>query len=226
MRFSSTVLLGKQCFLIIVTPCVIRTKPLQDHEESSLSGAYSGSGGEENCTGISVTHLLQLFIDNEWVDAESGKTFETFSPHDGKVIAKVAEGDKADIEKAVAAARRAFHRKSEWRGLTASARGRLLHRFADLIERDAQYLATLESTNNGAVSTMTPILMSGAANYARYTAGLADKIHGDTIPSDFEGFTYTLRQPVGVCGLILPWNAPVLMFVHKVVIFQPFSLYC
>ncbi|GBP23980.1 Retinal dehydrogenase 1 [Eumeta japonica] len=160
---------------------------------------------------------FELFIDNEWVDAESGKTFETFSPHDGKVIAKVAEGDKADIEKAVAAARRAFHRKSEWRQLTASARGRLLHRFADLIERDAQYLATLESTNNGAVCTMTHFLMSGAANYARYTAGLADKIHGDTIPSDFEGFTYTLRQPVGVCGLILPWNVPVLMFVHKVV---------
>ncbi|GBP23974.1 Retinal dehydrogenase 1 [Eumeta japonica] len=158
----------------------------------------------------------KLFIDNEWTDSESGKTFETINPHDGRPNAHVAEGDKADIEKAVAAARRAFHRKSEWRQLTASARGRLLHRFADLIERDAEYLSALESTDNGMVRKMSRQMIQGAINYARYMGGLADKVHGETIPSDFEGFTYTLRQPVGVCALILPWNVPVLMFVHKV----------
>ncbi|GBP23965.1 Retinal dehydrogenase 1 [Eumeta japonica] len=147
-----------------------------------------------------------LFIDNEWVDAESGKTFETVSPIDGK----------ADVEKAVAAARRAFHRKSEWRQLTASARGRLLHRFADLIERDGEYLSTLETTDNGMLYAMCRHMIHGAVSTVRYAAGLADKVHGDTIPSDFEGFTYTLRQPVGVCGLILPWNGPIGLFVNKV----------
>ncbi|GBP23962.1 Retinal dehydrogenase 1 [Eumeta japonica] len=158
----------------------------------------------------------KLFIDNEWVDAESGKTFETVSPIDGKVITRVAEGDKADIEKAVAAARRAFHRKSEWRQLTASARGRLLHRFADLIERDREYLSTLETIDNGIVYAMSRFMIERVTSTVRFAAGLADKVHGDTIPSDFEGFTYTLRQPVGVCGLILPWNAPMSMFVSKV----------
>ncbi|GBP23966.1 Retinal dehydrogenase 1 [Eumeta japonica] len=164
-----------------------------------------------SCNAV-VTPLV-LFIDNEWVDAESGKTFETVSPIDGKVITRVAEGDKADIEKAVAAARRAVHRKSEWRQLTASARGRLLPRFADLIERDAG-TSTLETTDNGML--YVTFNDAGIAGTVRYAAGLADKVHGDTIPSDFEGFTYTLRQPVGVCGLILPWNGPMSMFVNKV----------
>ncbi|GBP23973.1 Retinal dehydrogenase 1 [Eumeta japonica] len=157
-----------------------------------------------------------LFIDNEWVGAVSGKTFPTIRPHDGKTVAQIAEADKIDVNRAVAAARRAFRRNSEWRLMTPSARGRLLHRFADLVERDADYLKTLETTDNGMVHTMTHIMVETAVNILRYTGGLADKIHGTTIPSDFEGLSYTLKQPVGVCGLILPWNAPILMFVNKV----------
>ncbi|KAL0882264.1 hypothetical protein ABMA27_000795 [Loxostege sticticalis] len=159
----------------------------------------------------------KLFIDNEWVDAKSGKTFDTRSPHDGSVIAKVAEGDKADIDLAVAAAKRAFHRNSEWRLLDASQRGRLLNKFADLVERDFKYLAELESFNNGMVLKNATMIMSGAGNTIRYLASLADKIQGDTIPADGDTFAYTLKQPVGVCGLILPWNVPILMFFNKVV---------
>ncbi|KAG6459614.1 retinal dehydrogenase 1 [Manduca sexta] len=158
----------------------------------------------------------KLFIDNEWVDAKSGKTFETFNPHDGSVIAKVARGDKEDIDAAVSAAKRAFHRNSEWRLLDASKRGELLNKFADLVARDIAYLAELESYNNGMVLNMAKTFIGTTPATIRYVASLADKIHGDTIPADGEIFSYTLKQPVGVCGLILPWNGPILMFLNKV----------
>ncbi|KAJ8727507.1 hypothetical protein PYW07_001626 [Mythimna separata] len=157
----------------------------------------------------------KLFIDNEWVDAKSGKTFDTYNPHDGSVIAKVAEGDKADIDLAVAAAKRAFHRNSEWRQLDASQRGEILRKFSDLVERDWQYLAELESYNNGMVISLAKALKV-AVNIIRYIASCADKIKGDTIAADGEVFSYTLRQPVGVSGIILPWNFPIYIFVNKV----------
>ncbi|XP_013200197.2 aldehyde dehydrogenase 1A1 [Amyelois transitella] len=158
----------------------------------------------------------KLFIDNEWVDAKSGKTFETRSPHDGAVIARVAEGDKADVNEAVKAARRAFHRNSEWRLMDASQRGRILNKFADLVERDAEYLGQLESYDNGMVLNLAQLVTGSAGKSIRYIASLADKIQGDTIPIDGEAFSYTLKQPVGVCGLILPWNFPIAMFLNKV----------
>ncbi|XP_013200289.2 aldehyde dehydrogenase 1A1 [Amyelois transitella] len=159
----------------------------------------------------------KLFIDNEWVDSKSGKTFETRSPHDGSVIATVAEGDKADIDEAVKAARRAFHRNSEWRLMDASQRGRILTKFADLVDRDVEYLTKLESYDNGMVISIAQRFVGGVTKFIRYIASLADKIQGDTIPVDGDAFSYTLKQPVGVCGLILPWNVPILMFVNKVV---------
>ncbi|KAJ8733362.1 hypothetical protein PYW08_001660 [Mythimna loreyi] len=158
----------------------------------------------------------KLFIDNEWVDAKSGKTFETYTPHDGSVIANVAEGDKADIDLAVAAAKRAFHRNSEWRQLDASQRGEIIRKFADLVERDAKYLSELESYNNGMVLAYASTFIGSAVNVIRYIASCADKIKGDTIAADGEVFSYTLRQPVGVCGLILPWNGPIFIFASKV----------
>ncbi|CAH2991697.1 unnamed protein product [Chilo suppressalis] len=161
--------------------------------------------------------MLGIFINNEWVGAKSGKTFDTYNPHDGSVIAKVAEGDKADIAAAVAAAKAAFHRNSEWRLLDASARSRLLNKFADLIERDQDYLSSLETYNNGMVCSFSKFMIHGMILPSiRYLASLADKIQGDTIPMDGDVFTYTLKQPVGVCGLILPWNGPMAMFVSKV----------
>uniref|UniRef100_A0A2H1VZJ0 SFRICE_015281 n=1 Tax=Spodoptera frugiperda TaxID=7108 RepID=A0A2H1VZJ0_SPOFR len=158
----------------------------------------------------------KLFIDNEWVDAKSGKTFETYNPHDGSVIAKVAEGDKADIDLAVAAAKRAFHRNSEWRQMDASKRGEILRKFSDLMERDQKYLAELESYNNGMVLAHAKTFIGGAVGTVRYFASCADKVTGETIPADGEVFSYTLRQPIGVCGLILPWNGPIFIFVSKV----------
>ncbi|CAH2071546.1 unnamed protein product, partial [Iphiclides podalirius] len=159
----------------------------------------------------------KLFIDNKWVDAASGKTFDTYNPHDGSVIAQVAEGDKADINLAVQAAKRAFHRNSEWRLMDAAQRRTLLHKFGDLIERDLEYLAELESYNNGMVLNDARRFLNTAVESTRYLASLADKIQGDTIPLSGEVFSYTLKQPVGVCGLILPWNVPILMFISKVV---------
>ncbi|KOB68511.1 Aldehyde dehydrogenase, partial [Operophtera brumata] len=116
----------------------------------------------------------------------------------------------------VEAAQRAFHRNSEWRLMDASQRGNILRKFADLLERDSEYLAQLESYNNGLLVSTAAQLGSRLGHTARYVASLADKIQGDTIPLDGEVFTYTLKQPVGVCGLILPWNVPILMFLNKV----------
>ncbi|KAG6459613.1 retinal dehydrogenase 1 [Manduca sexta] len=158
----------------------------------------------------------KLFIDNEWVDAKSGDTFDTFSPHDGSVIATVARGGKEDIDAAVSAAKRAFHRNSEWRLLDASKRGEILNKFADLVARDTDYLAELESYNNGIILQFAKSFLTKVPSTIRYVASLADKIQGDTIPADGEIFSYTLKQPVGVCGLILPWNVPILMFLNKV----------
>ncbi|KAG6459615.1 hypothetical protein O3G_MSEX011476 [Manduca sexta] len=158
----------------------------------------------------------KLFIDNEWVDAKSGNTFETFNPHDGSVIAKVSRGGKEDIDSAVSAAKYAFHRNSEWRLFDASKRGQILNKFADLMERDIEYLAELESYNNGMILQMAKGVVSRGLASIRYVASLADKIQEDTIPADGDVFSYTLKQPVGVCGLILPWNAPILMFLNKV----------
>ncbi|CAD0197099.1 unnamed protein product [Chrysodeixis includens] len=158
----------------------------------------------------------KLFIDNQWVDSVSGKTFDTFSPHDGSFLASVAEGDKADVDLAVSAARRAFHRNSEWRLLDASQRGEILYRFANLVERDLEYLAELESYDNGMVLSRSIAFFKGGVKNIKYFASLADKVQGSTIPADGEIFSYTLKQPVGVCGLILPWNVPALMYINKV----------
>ncbi|KAF9801715.1 hypothetical protein SFRURICE_014869 [Spodoptera frugiperda] len=152
----------------------------------------------------------KLFIDNEWVDAKSGKTFETYNPHDESVIAR------EDVDLAVAAARRAFHRNSEWRLMDASKRGEILRKFSDLVERDLDYLAELESYNNGMVLKYSKVFVGGAINIARHLAGCTDKITGQTIPADGEVFSYTLRQPVGVCAIILPWNGPIYLFISKV----------
>ncbi|XP_041970604.1 retinal dehydrogenase 1-like [Aricia agestis] len=159
----------------------------------------------------------KLFIDNKWVDAKSGKTFPTINPHDGSVNAKVAEGDKADIDAAVSAAKKAFHRNSPWRLMNASERAKLINKFVDLIERDFDYLSELETLDNGTLCRTRQMFISMAISSARYIASLADKVEGATTSADGEVFSYTLKQPVGVCGLILPWNGPIFIFLAKVV---------
>ncbi|XP_063360809.1 aldehyde dehydrogenase X, mitochondrial-like [Cydia amplana] len=158
----------------------------------------------------------KLFINNQWVDAVSKKTFPTINPQDESVIVKVAEGDKADIDIAVQAAKKAFQRYTEWRTLDASQRGRLLFKLADLMERDVTYLSELETLDCGKPVKQAYGEIIWAASIVRYYAGKADKILGNTIPADGEVLTFTLKEPVGVCGQILPWNYPIPMFIWKI----------
>ncbi|KAE8632663.1 hypothetical protein XENTR_v10001617 [Xenopus tropicalis] len=154
----------------------------------------------------------KLFINNEWRDAVSGRRFPTVDPCTGEVITHVAEADKADIDAAVKAAREAFKQGSPWRSMDASQRGQLLHRLADLIERDKIYLASLETMDNGKpFADSFAIDLSTVVKVYRYYAGFADKVHGKTIPLDGNYFCYTRHEPVGVCGQIIPWNFPLVM---------------
>jgi len=146
----------------------------------------------------------QLFIGGKWVEAKSGKTFDTFDPGSGSVIARVAEGEAADIDAAVAAARAAFE-GAAWSRMSGSERAKLMWKLAELIEQHRDELAELESLNNGkplANIRNSDLVMS--AEVLRYTAGFATKLTGETInlsqPGNFHA--YTLREPVGVVGQI------------------------
>jgi phenylacetaldehyde dehydrogenase len=161
------------------------------------------------------------FIAGKWVPAASGKTFDVFNPADGTVIARAAAGDREDINRAVTAARRAFN-SSAWRQMTPSDRGKLIWRIGDLILEHAEELAELESIDNGkprAVARAADVPL--AADLFHYMAGWATKIEGQTIPisvpyapgARFHAFT--LREPVGVVGQIIPWNFPLLMAAWK-----------
>jgi phenylacetaldehyde dehydrogenase len=163
----------------------------------------------------------QLFIDGNWVDAASGKTFETPDPATGETLAHVAEGDAEDIDRAVRAARRAFD-EGPWSRMTPSERGRIIWRIGDLILEHADELAQLESLDNGkpyAVALAADVPL--AADLFHYMAGWATKIEGNTINisvpympgANFH--SYTLREPVGVAGQIIPWNFPLLMAAWK-----------
>ena len=153
--------------------------------------------------------LTKLFIDNKWMDPVDGGEFETFNPATGEVIAKVAAAGPADVDKAVKAARRALE-TGPWSTMDAADRGRLLFKLADLVEQNAAELAALESLNCGKTITDSKGDMGGVVNTLRYYAGWADKIEGRTIPVRGSFLSYTLRQPVGVVGQIIPWNFPAL----------------
>jgi len=157
----------------------------------------------------------QIFINNEWHRSVSGKTFETINPSDGSVICEVQEGGKADIDKAVKAARDAFKVDAPWRTMDASQRGRLLYKLSDLVERDAKYLAGLETLDNGKPYQDSVGDVAHVIDVLRYYAGWCDKICGQTIPADGGVFSYTRHEPVGVCGQIIPWNFPLSMMAWK-----------
>jgi phenylacetaldehyde dehydrogenase len=163
----------------------------------------------------------QLFINGQWADAASGKTFETLNPATGEVLATVAEGDAADINRAVRAARRAFE-DGPWSRMTPSERGRIIWKIGDLILEHVTELAQLESLDNGkplgvAAAADVPL----AADLFHYMAGWATKIEGNTINISVPYMpgasfhSYTLREPVGVVGQIIPWNFPLLMAAWK-----------
>jgi aldehyde dehydrogenase (NAD+) len=157
----------------------------------------------------------QILIGDQWRDAVSGKTFATINPATEEIIAEVAEGDAADIDLAAQAARAAFE-SGPWAKMDARDRGKLLTKWANLLEDNFDELAALESLDNG-----KPISDARAADLPlvidclHYYAGWADKIHGDTIPIRGDYFCYTRREPLGVCGQIIPWNFPMLMAAWK-----------
>ena len=166
-----------------------------------------------------VTSFLKkdrpMLINGKWVNSLSGKTFPSYNPATGEVLARVAEGDKEDIDLAVKAARAAFE-NGPWRKMSASQRGRLIWKIADLIDANKEELAELEMLDNGkplkvARAADVPL----AADLFRYMAGWATKIEGNTIPIAGKFFAYTLREPVGVVGQIIPWNFPLLMAAWK-----------
>jgi phenylacetaldehyde dehydrogenase len=157
----------------------------------------------------------QLFIDGAFVEAKSGKTFPVYNPATGDVLAHVAQGDAADINLAVTAARRAFE-SGPWRSLSPSQRARLIYKLADKLEERLEDFALLESLDNGkplAVARVADVPM--AVDNLRYMAGWATKILGDSIPIPGEFHAYTRREPIGVVGQIIPWNFPLLMAAWK-----------
>ena len=166
----------------------------------------------EQLVKISATKLL---INNEWVDSASGRTFETINPGTGEVICQVAEADAPDVDKAVQAARTAFT-SGEWVKMSATRRGELLYKLADLIEEHANELARLETLDNGKpLSESLNIDLPATIACYRYFAGWADKIQGKTIPINGPFFCYTRHEPIGVVGQIIPWNFPLLMQAWK-----------
>jgi phenylacetaldehyde dehydrogenase len=158
----------------------------------------------------------RLLIDGQWVEAASGKTFVTTDPATEQEITNVAHGEAEDIDRAVAAARRAFE-AGPWRTITPSARGQIIWRLADLLEKHADEFAELEALDNGKpLSVARTADVPLAVDLFRYMAGWATKIEGNTIPISVpRTLAYTLMEPVGVVGQIIPWNFPLLMAAWK-----------
>ena len=162
----------------------------------------------------------QLFINGEWVDSSGDATIDVEDPSSGKVVSSIVEATDKDIDRAVAAARAAFD-DSRWRGMPPVAREKIMHRIADLIEANADELAELEAIDVGKPKGMAAMIdVPGAAAHFRYMAGWAGKLGGETMAPysmpDGMMFAYTLKEPVGVCAQIVPWNFPLLMGCLKI----------
>jgi phenylacetaldehyde dehydrogenase len=157
----------------------------------------------------------KMFVNGKWVEAASGKTFPSYNPATGEVMAKVAEGDREDIDGAVKAARKAFE-SGPWPAMSASERGRLIWKLGDLIGQHLEEFAQIESLDNGkplAIARVADVPLT--VDLFHYMAGWATKIEGNTIPFSPKYFAYTRREPVGVVGQIIPWNFPLLMAAWK-----------
>jgi len=160
----------------------------------------------------------QLLIDGKWVDAKSGKKFDVFDPATGQAIAAVAEADAADVDAAVKAARAAFE-TGRWAKTSPQDRCKLIWKLADLLETHADEIAQIEALDNGKpIRDARNVDLPGSYEILRYMAGWATKINGETItvsaPGDWHA--YTLREPVGVVGQVIPWNFPLMMAAWKI----------
>jgi acyl-CoA reductase-like NAD-dependent aldehyde dehydrogenase len=176
----------------------------------------SAAQGARNSAALSFLRKPKLLlIDGKWVPAKSGKTFETINPTNEEVLARIAEGDKADVDEAVKAARKAFD-EGPWPGMNPHQRARLMFKIAELIDEHADELAEIETLDNGKPLTFSRGFdIPAAAETFRYYGGWVTKLYGETNPSDPSFFNFTLREPVGVCGQIIPWNFPLLMAAWK-----------
>lgn len=158
---------------------------------------------------------FQMCIDGEWTPAISGKTFESLDPATTQPWATFPDADRDDVEKAVQAADRAFH-SDEWRSINATQRGKMLRKLGDLIAENSETLAQLESTDNGKLIRETRGQVSYLPEFFYYTAGLADKLEGETLPLDkTDMMAYTLYEPIGVVAAIIPWNSPLYLTAIK-----------
>jgi aldehyde dehydrogenase (NAD+) len=166
-------------------------------------------------TAHSAAPRHDLLIGGRWLPARSGRYFETLDPANEQVISQVAEADAADVDAAVAAARAAF--EGEWGHMRAADRGQALLRFADLIRQNQELLIELESRDSGKpVSAIRRQDLPAVLDTIAYYAGWADKIHGHVIPARPDALTYTVREPLGVVGAIIPWNFPLMIGMWKI----------
>jgi phenylacetaldehyde dehydrogenase len=187
-------------------------------KEHHMATAVSTPSIDSNVSSF-ISRKQKLLINGKWVDSGSGKTFASYNPATGQVLANVAEGDREDIDRAVKAARAAFE-SGPWSRMSPAERGKLVWKLADLIEKNLEQFAQLESLDNG-----KPLKIARVADLPltietiRYYAGWATKIEGNTIPltltSPSKFLAYTVREPVGVVGQIIPWNFPLLMAAWK-----------
>jgi (Z)-2-((N-methylformamido)methylene)-5-hydroxybutyrolactone dehydrogenase len=158
----------------------------------------------------------QMYIDGEWCDAKSGKTFSSTNPATGEIWSEVPEAGSEDVDRAVRAAHRAFS-EGPWGNLTATARGKLLRRLAECLATHSESLGRVESVDTGKLFKETRWQAAYIAEYFQYYAGLADKLHGDTLPIDKpDMWTMTLREPLGVVAAVVPWNSQLFLVAVKI----------
>src|SRR5690625_1146899 len=170
---------------------------------------------EDRMLDATTTETQKLLIDGRRIFAGSGRSFETFNPATGEVLAHVAEADAQDIDAAVRSSRAAF--EGEWGQMRAADRGRLLLRLAELIQQNADELTRIESLNSGKpVSAIQRQDLPAVIDTLIYYAGMADKINGQVIPARSDALTYTIREPMGVVGAIVPWNFPLMIGMWKI----------
>ncbi|KAK4781238.1 hypothetical protein SAY87_017344 [Trapa incisa] len=180
--------------------------------------AHEQSNGSAETTPFAVPEIkyTKLFINGEFVNSIEGRTFETVDPRTEEVIAKVAEGDKEDVDVAVRAARQAFDH-GPWPRMPGSQRSRIMVRFAELVEQHVEELAALDCVDAGKLFVWGKLVdIPSGVGMLRYYAGAADKVHGEVLKSSRSLHAYTLKEPIGVVGHIIPWNFPTAMFFMKV----------
>ncbi|XP_062522536.1 cytosolic 10-formyltetrahydrofolate dehydrogenase-like [Corticium candelabrum] len=218
--------LKDKCHIRLDPEAVRMASRLEDFVKSTVLAARGGDDVAYECStikmhvnGLDITMPHQLFINGEFVDSLDSKTFETINPTTEEVLAEVSCGGEKDVNRAVMAAKGAFE-SGNWSRMNARDRGRLMFKLADLMEEHTEELATIESLDSGAVYTLALKTHVGfSIETFRYFAGWCDKIQGSTIPINHarpnRNLCFTKREPLGVCGLVVPWNYPLMMLAWK-----------